>query len=211
MVTGSGAPAERKVLGNTIETVPGEAVSEAPGATTVDQALAGKVTGAVISQSTGVPGGQVSVRLRGTSTILGNAEPLWVVDGVIVDNSAQALVSLGANAGRGNAALSNRLSDIPPEDVERVEILKGAAAAALYGSRANSGVIQIFTKRGQQGPPRMTAGSEVGLSETPIWNAVGAPRSPDWSRRCIVPRGRRPQTSRYSHCRRFDRDRLLRR
>ena len=178
VVTGSGAPAERKVLGNTIETVPGEAVSEAPGATTVDQALAGKVTGAVISQSTGVPGGQVSVRLRGTSTILGNAEPLWVVDGVIVDNSAQALVSLGANAGRGNAALSNRLSDIPPEDVERVEILKGAAAAALYGSRANSGVIQIFTKRGQQGPPRMTAGSEVGLSETPKKYAFNmAPRA----------------------------------
>ncbi len=167
VVTGSGAPAERKVLGNTIETVPGEAVSEAPGATTVDQALAGKVTGAVISQSTGVPGGQVSVRLRGTSTILGNAEPLWVVDGVIVDNSAQALVSLGANAGRGNAALSNRLSDIPPEDVERVEILKGAAAAALYGSRANSGVIQIFTKRGRLGPPHFTAGTEVGASTTP--------------------------------------------
>lgn len=167
VVTGTGAPAERKVLGNTIESVPGEAVSQAPGATTVDQALAGKITGAVISQSTGVPGGQVSVRLRGTNTILGNAEPLWVVDGVLVDNSAQALVSLGANAARGNAALSNRLSDISPEDVDHVEVLKGAAAAALYGSRANSGVIQVFTKHGQQGPPRVTVGTDVGVSNTP--------------------------------------------
>jgi len=167
VVTGTGAPAERKVLGNTVESVPGEVVNGAAGATTVDQALEGKITGALISQNTGVPGGGISIRLRGTSTILGNAEPLWVVDGVIVDNSSQALVSLGANAGRGNAALSNRLSDIAPGDIDHIEVLKGAAAAALYGSRANSGVIQIFTKRGRQGPARVTVGSEVGLSETP--------------------------------------------
>jgi len=181
VVTGTGAPAERRVLGNTIESVPGEAVSQAPGATTVDQALAGKVTGALISQSTGVPGGQVSVRLRGTSTILGNAEPLWVVDGVIVDNSAQALVSLGANAGRGNAALSNRLSDLSPEDVERVEVLKGAAAAALYGSRANSGVIQVFTKRGSQGPARVTVSTEVGVSESPRRFAFNMAPTAGWT------------------------------
>ena len=181
VVTGAGAPAERKVLGNTIESVPGEAVSQAPGALTVDQALAGKITGAVISQSTGVPGGQVSVRLRGTNTILGNAEPLWVVDGVLVDNSAQALVSLGANAGRGNAALSNRLSDLSPEDVDHVEVLKGAAAAALYGSRANSGVIQVFTKRGQQGPPRVTAGTEVGVSDTPNKFAFNMSPNAGWT------------------------------
>ena len=167
VVTGTGAPAERRVLGNTIESVPGDRVNQAAGATSVDQALEGKITGALISQSTGVPGGGISVRLRGTSSVLGSAEPLWVVDGVIVDNSSQALVSLGANAGRGNAALSNRLSDISTGDIDRIEVLKGAAAAALYGSRANSGVIQIFTKRGRSGPTRVTVSSEVGLSETP--------------------------------------------
>ena len=167
VVTGTGAPAERRVLGNTIESVAGEAVNAAPGAGAVDQALQGKVTGALISQNTGVPGGGISVRLRGTSTILGNADPLWVVDGVIVDNSSDALVSLGANAGRGNAALSNRLSDIAPEDIDRIEVLKGAAAAALYGSRANSGVIQIFTKRGRTGPTRIQAGTDFELGETP--------------------------------------------
>lgn len=181
VVTGTGAPAERRVLGNTIESVSGEQVTQAAAATTVDQALEGKITGALISQSTGVPGGGVSVRLRGTSTVLGNAEPLWVVDGVIVDNSNQALVSLGANAGRGNAALSNRLSDIATGDVDRVEVLKGAAAAALYGSRANSGVIQIFTKRGRHGPARVTVSSEVGVSDTPKKFAFNIAPNAGWT------------------------------
>ena len=167
VVTGLAAPAERRMVGNTVEQIGGDAVNAAPAAGAVDQALQGKVAGALISQNTGQPGGGVSVRLRGTSTILGNAEPLWVVDGVIVDNSSEALVSLGANAGRGNAALSNRLSDIAPGDIDRVEVLKGGAAAALYGSRANSGVIQIFTKRGRQGAARVAVHTDLGFSETP--------------------------------------------
>jgi TonB-linked SusC/RagA family outer membrane protein len=181
VVTGTGAPAERRVLGNTIESVPGELIIQSAGATAVDQALEGKITGALISQSTGVPGGGISIRLRGTSTVLGNAEPLWVVDGVIVDNSNQALISLGANAGRGNAALSNRLSDIAPGDIDRVEVLKGAAAAALYGSRANSGVIQIFTKHGREGPARVTVSSEVGVSDTPKKFAFNMAPNAGWT------------------------------
>jgi TonB-dependent starch-binding outer membrane protein SusC len=167
VATGVGAPAERRVLGNTIESVSGDAVNASPGAGAVDVALEGKVTGAVISQSSGQPGGNVSVRLRGTSTILGGAEPLWVVDGVIVDNSSDALISLSGNATRGNQALSNRLADIAPEDIDHIEVLKGAAAAALYGSRANSGVIQIFTKHGRPGRTRVTWRSSFGASQTP--------------------------------------------
>jgi TonB-linked SusC/RagA family outer membrane protein len=167
VVTGTGAPVERRQVGNTIATVPGEEVRDAPGARSVDQALQGKIAGAVISQNSGQPGSGVSIRLRGTNSIYGGAEPLIVVDGVIVDNNSEALIGLGANATRGNAALSNRLSDIPPADVERVEVLKGAAAAALYGSRANNGVIQIFTRRGTQGAPRVTFHTEAGASTTP--------------------------------------------
>lgn len=166
VVTGTGAPVERRQVGNTIASVTGEAVNEAPGATSVDQALQGKITGALISENSGQPGGGVSIRLRGTNSILGGAEPLIVVDGVIVDNNSDALVSFGANATRGGAALSNRLSDIAPADIERVEVLKGAAAAALYGSRANNGVIQIFTKRGRQGTPQINFRTEVQASET---------------------------------------------
>jgi len=164
VVSGVGAPAERRVVGNTVETVAGDAVSEAPAATSIDQALQGKITGAVISQNSGQPGGGVSVRLRGTNSILGGSEPLYVVDGVIVDNSSEALISLSANASRGNAAISNALSDLDPDDIERIEVLKGAAAAALYGSRANNGVIQIFTKRGQAGETNVTLRSEYSLS-----------------------------------------------
>ncbi len=167
VVTGTGAPAERRQLGNTVASVSGEAVAQAPGAGSVDQALQGKIAGAEISETSGQPGGGVSIRLRGTNTILGNAEPLIVVDGVIVDNNNEALIGLGANATRANTALTNRLSDIAPEDIERVEVLKGAAAAALYGSRANSGVIQVFTRRGRQGRPQVNFRTEAQAMRTP--------------------------------------------
>ena len=167
VVTGTAAPTARRALGNTIESVAGTEVSEAPAATSIDQALQGRITGAVISENSGQPGGGVSIRLRGTNSILGGAEPLYVIDGVIVDNNSEALVSLGGNATRGGAALSNRLADLDPADVERVEVLKGAAAAALYGSRANNGVIQIFTKRGRAGTARVTFSSEYGTGRTP--------------------------------------------
>lgn len=167
VVTGVAAPTVRRALGNSIESVAGEEVSEAPGVTSIDQALQGKITGAVVTENSGQPGGGVSIRLRGTNSILGGAEPLYVVDGVIVDNSSDALVSLGANATRGSAALSNRIADLDPADVDRIEVLKGAAAAALYGSRANNGVIQIFTKRGRSGDPVFTLSTEVSTGKTP--------------------------------------------
>jgi TonB-linked SusC/RagA family outer membrane protein len=167
VVTGVAAPTARRAVGNSVESVSGDEVASATAATAIDQALQGKVTGAIISENSGQPGGGISVRLRGTNSILGGAEPLYVVDGVIVDNSSDALVSLGANATRGGAALSNRLADLDPADVERIEVLKGAAAAALYGSRANNGVIQIFTKRGRAGKPAFSLSSDVSTSRTP--------------------------------------------
>ncbi|MEX2110808.1 MAG: SusC/RagA family TonB-linked outer membrane protein [Gemmatimonadaceae bacterium] len=167
VVTGVAAPTTKRQLGNTIETVAGEEVARAPGITSIDQALQGRVTGAVISENSGQPGGGISIRLRGTNSILGGAEPLYVVDGVIVDNSSEALISLSGNAPRGNQALSNRMADFDPGDVDRIEVLKGAAAAALYGARANNGVIQIFTKRGQTGRRRLSATTDVTWSGTP--------------------------------------------
>ncbi|HEX2203553.1 MAG TPA: SusC/RagA family TonB-linked outer membrane protein [Longimicrobium sp.] len=167
VVTGTGVSAERRQVGNTVATVSGEEIDRAPAAATVDQALQGKIPGAVISETSGQPGGGVSIRLRGTSTIFGGAEPLIVVDGVFIDNNDAALVAIGSNATRGGSAATTRLADIPPGDIERVEVLKGASAAALYGSRANSGVIQIFTKRGRQGRPQFTFSQELSSSETP--------------------------------------------
>ena len=114
---------------------------ESTGATSLDKALTGKLAGALIQQNSGNPAGGVTIRLRGTGTVLGDADPLYMVDGVIVNNDSPELIRLGGGA-------QNRLIDLNPNDVERIEIVKGAAAAALYGSRANNGVVQIFTKHG---------------------------------------------------------------
>jgi TonB-dependent starch-binding outer membrane protein SusC len=167
VVTGTGAPVERRQLGNTVSTVHGDAVNQSPAALSVDRALQGKIAGAVISQNSGSPGAGSTIRLRGTSSILGGADPLIVIDGVIVENNSDPLISLGSNASRQGSAIANRLSDIAPGDIERVEVLKGAAAAALYGSRANNGVIQIFTRRGAQGEPRIRFSTEATASRTP--------------------------------------------
>jgi len=169
-VTIAGAETERAKLPNSVSVVAGEEVNQAPGAVAVDQALQGKVAGAVIVETNGQPGGGVSIRLRGVSSISGNAEPLIVVDGILLDNSSDALIGLSANAsggGRGNSSLTNRLGDLSPADIDHIEVLKGATATALYGSRANNGVIQIFTKQGRQGAPRITLTTSVQANQNP--------------------------------------------
>ena len=155
VVTGTAGPTSRRALGTSVVSVDASSIADAQ-VTTIDQALQGRVAGATIISNTGTPGGGVSMRLRGTSSITGGAEPLFIVDGVIIDNNGDQQINVGY---RSNP--SNRLADLDPDDIERVEILKGAAAAALYGSRANNGVVQIFTKRGQIGAPRITVGSTV--------------------------------------------------
>ncbi|MCY3869424.1 MAG: TonB-dependent receptor plug domain-containing protein, partial [Gemmatimonadetes bacterium] len=147
VVTGLSVAASKKQLGNAISTLTDRQL-ESTGATSLDKALTGKLAGALIQQNSGNPGGGVTIRLRGTGTVLGDADPLYVVDGVIVNNDSPELIRLGGGS-------QNRLIDLNPNDVERIEIVKGAAAAALYGSRANNGVVQIFTKRGAQGKPRI--------------------------------------------------------
>ncbi len=161
VVTGTTGPTARRAIGNAITSV-GETELATTPAVTVDQALQGKVSGALITSNTGNPGGGVSIRLRGTSSVIAGAEPLIIVDGVIMDNSSDQMVNFGY---RSNP--SNRLADLDPADIDRIEVLKGAAAAALYGSRANNGVIQIFTKRGAAGEPKITVSTELRRSSLP--------------------------------------------
>src|SRR5690606_31941750 len=124
VVTGTGAPTQRRALGNSVAVVGGPELTQSK-AVTIDAALAGKVPGAQITANSGTPGGGVSVRLRGTSSITGGAEPLYIIDGVIVDNGSDQQIDFGY---RSNP--SNRLADLNPNDIERIEVLKGAAAAA---------------------------------------------------------------------------------
>jgi len=153
VVTGVSAATTKRQLGNSISTVNARDLVGS-GSPAIDRALSGKFAGVLVQQNSGNPAGGITVRLRGAGTILGNAEPLYIIDGVIVNNDSPELVYLGGYA-------QNRLVDLNPADIERIEIVKGAAAAALYGSRANNGVVQIFTKRGTFGAPKITFSSRL--------------------------------------------------
>ena len=167
IVTGTSAGTTRKQLGNYISTVKGEDLARS-GSGNVLSSLQGKAAGAQITQNNGDPAGGVSVRLRGISSVNSSSEPLYIVDGVIVNNSTTRVTNTSANYDGGNFVGSigqNRLVDINPADIDRIEVLNGAAAAALYGSRANSGVVQIFTKRGSTGAPVVSFSTKVTLGE----------------------------------------------
>ena len=160
IVTGSATPTEKRKIGTSIASVDSSILSKAK-TLTVDQALQGKVAGAQITQNSGMPGGGgVSVRLRGVNSFIAGSDPLYIVDGVIVDNSSAQLADLGTRANP-----QNRLADLNPNDIEHIEVIRGAAAAALYGSRANNGVVQIFTKRGNIGRPRFTLDTRYSSAE----------------------------------------------
>jgi TonB-dependent starch-binding outer membrane protein SusC len=160
VVTGTAAPVEKRKVGTSIATVDSSTIARAQ-SVTVDQALQGKLPGAQITQNSGGPGGGgMSVRLRGTNSFVSGSDPLYIVDGMIIDNSSTQLVDLG---GRSNP--QNRLADLNPADIDRIEVIRGAAAAALYGSRANNGVVQIFTKRGLIGKPRISLTTRYGSNE----------------------------------------------
>ncbi len=151
VVTGASPTSTRKQLGNSISVVKQDALRDAGTSNTLG-ALSGKVMGAQVTQNSGDPAGGFSVRLRGAGSINSSSDPLYVIDGVVVDNSSQNVVNLSADTqGAYIKSGQNRLVDINPDDIEHVEVLNGAAAAAIYGSRAGNGVIQIFTKRGKSG------------------------------------------------------------
>ena len=160
VVTGTGTATEKRAIGTSIATVDSALISRAE-AVTVDQAMQGKIPGAQITQNSGSPGGGgISVRLRGTNSFISGSDPLYIVDGVIIDNGSAQLADLGV---RSNP--QNRLADLNPDDIEHIEVTRGAAAAALYGSRANNGVVQIFTKRGTIGKAHYTASTRFSESE----------------------------------------------
>jgi TonB-linked SusC/RagA family outer membrane protein len=169
VITGQATGVERQNLPNAVATVAGSELNRAP-TQTVEAALQGKIPGALIQANSGAPGGGFQLNLRGTSTIIGSVDPLFVVDGIVVSNSA---IPNGANAvtlaqASGNPRNQdnpvNRIADLNPEDIERIEVLKGGSAAAIYGSKATNGVVIITTKRGQQGRPQFNISQRFGFS-----------------------------------------------
>jgi TonB-dependent SusC/RagA subfamily outer membrane receptor len=140
-------------------------------AQTLDAAMTAKLPGANLQSNSGAPGGGAQLRLRGISTINGQSSPLYVIDGVIISNVA---VSPGTNvitaaAAGGNPSAQdnpvNRIADLNPNDIETLEVLKGASAAALYGSKASNGVVIITTKRGRNGENHASVTQRIGFSQ----------------------------------------------
>jgi TonB-linked SusC/RagA family outer membrane protein len=172
VVTGLASSIKRSNLANAVSTVSARELVGTTQPQTLDNALYGKLTGANINASGGAPGGGISVQLRGISTLGGgNSQPLYIIDGVYISNtnvrSGRANIS-GAAAGSGAAAQDdspNRLADINPDDIETIEVLKGSSAAAIYGTRANAGVIIITTKKGTAGKTRISFGQDLGFSQ----------------------------------------------
>jgi TonB-linked SusC/RagA family outer membrane protein len=163
VVTGTTLGTTRRQLGNYVSTVNADDLNKGA-AGNVLAALQGKTAGAQITQNSGDPAGGVSVRLRGISSISSSSEPLYIVDGIIVNNATTRVTNTSGNYDGNNFVGNigqNRLVDINPADIERIEVLNGAAAAAIYGSRANAGVVQIFTKRGRSGAPQVSFSTSV--------------------------------------------------
>ena len=169
VVTGQATGVEQRNLANAVTTVPTEQLNRAP-VQTLEGALQGKIPGALIQMNSGAPGGGGQINLRGVTTINGGVDPLIVVDGMVIANDAiqsnMDAVTAAAAGGNPNPQDNavNRIADLNPNDIQSVEVLKGASAASIYGAQAANGVIIINTRRGQTGKPRFSVTQRFGAS-----------------------------------------------
>jgi TonB-dependent starch-binding outer membrane protein SusC len=165
-VTGQATTVDKRNASTAIASVSASEITSTP-AKTVDEQLAGKISGVSISENSGVPGGGVQMQIRGATSILGSGDPLFVVDGVIISNASigagLSAIDRSTNAASSNQDQTvNRMADINPNDIESIEVLKSAAASAIYGSRATNGVVVITTKKGKAGATRFSITQRIG-------------------------------------------------
>lgn len=177
VITGQATTIDKAHAANAVTVVTAEQLTQVP-QPTIDNALVGKVPGAVITTNSGAPGGGEQLQIRGTNTVNGAYQPLYVVDGVIVNNDAyangmQSITRSGAGgAGQVGALITsnqdqqvNRIADLDPNDIETIEVLKGPSAGAIYGSRGANGVVIITTKHGLAGRPVFNITQGLGTSQ----------------------------------------------
>ncbi|MCC7052907.1 MAG: TonB-dependent receptor [Gemmatimonadaceae bacterium] len=174
VVTGTAGSARKREVGNSIGQVSTADIPEVP--TNVSNLLAGRVAGVQISGGTGNSGTGSAIRLRGATSLALSNQPLIYVDGVRTrsDEYPRNGIFQGATQ-RGANSNGSPLNDINPDDIERIEVVKGAAATTLFGTDAAAGVIQIFTKRGSSGAPKWTAQLNSGFSRMQKFGAGDAP------------------------------------
>jgi TonB-linked SusC/RagA family outer membrane protein len=157
---GYGTQLERNLTGS-VSTVTTAALERTP-IVSVDQVLQGTAPGVSVTTASSEPGGALSVRIRGTSSITGNAEPLYVIDGFPIENDIEG--SSVGNGGRTRTTPSNPLAAINPSDIETISILKDASATAIYGSRGANGVVIITTRQGRGQKPQFSLDYSSGVS-----------------------------------------------
>jgi TonB-linked SusC/RagA family outer membrane protein len=175
VVSGLATTVKRSNSANAVSEINAKELTGITTQSTFDAALQGKFPGVQITSNSGAPGGGINIRMRGLTSINAPAQPLFIIDGVYIDNSS---TSAGLNivsqaAAGGNTAVfdqdnpSNRVADLDPGDFQSVEILKGASAAAIYGSRAAGGVVIINTKRGEknEGAPQVSFSQSLGWQQ----------------------------------------------
>ncbi len=153
VVVGYGQMRRSDVTGSVVS-VSNEAIERSV-PTSIDQVLQGRAAGVFVQQNTGTPGGSSSIRIRGINSLNASNEPIFVIDGVIVDGSTESLTT-------------NALASINPSDIVSLDVLKDASASAIYGSRASNGVIIITTKRGVSGEAKINYDGYLGFQELPV-------------------------------------------
>ncbi len=170
VISGLATSVKRSNLANSVESISASELTGITVPTNTQAALYGKFKGVNISANSGAPGGGMSFKLRGTTSISGSSQPLFIIDGIWLDNSsipAGLNIVSKAQGGGGTSNQdnpSNRLADIDPYDIEKIEVLKGASAAAIYGSRAAGGVVIITTKKGKSGKTVVRLSQSIGFT-----------------------------------------------
>lgn len=165
VVTGYQRTTKRRTTGS-IATLTSKDLKGNPMAN-LDMLMQGKVAGMDVKALSGRPGETAKIRIRGTNTITGNADPLWVIDGVPLQRDIPAISSAQIRAGDFNDIFTNGIAGINPHDIESISILKDASAAAIYGSRAAGGVIVVTTKRGKEGKMSINYSANVSVVSAP--------------------------------------------
>jgi len=166
VVTGTTTSVSSLNAANSVASVSAEQLTRAP-TPTIENALQGKMAGVTVTTNSGAPGGGAQVQIRGVASINANASPLWVVDGVLVNNDetrvgTNSITQAGGGIQNSQDQAANRIADLNPEDIESIQVLKGPAAGAIYGSKGASGVILVTTKRGSLGRASVHAIQRVG-------------------------------------------------
>jgi TonB-linked SusC/RagA family outer membrane protein len=161
---------DRRLMTESVGVVKSDAIKDLP-VSGVDGVLQGQVAGVQVLQNSGTPGGGMSVRIRGTTSISGSGQPLYVIDGIPVNTGDYAQI---AYEGQG----INALTDLNPSEIESFSVLKDAAAAAIYGARASNGVVLITTKRGKSGVPVIAFNTYHGFQQ--VWRKLDLISTKDW-------------------------------